>query len=691
MLHVIKRNGKIVPFDKEKIRIAIEKAMKSPAGNYIKGQAERIAADIEQKIKEKDLSTVSIHDIESAVYDLLVKYGNSITAKSYEAYRAVHEFQRMHNTSDDNIMNVVRNSDIDLRDDNSNKNTELNSTKRDMIAGEVSKDILKRKLMPKELVEAWEDNIFWFHDADYAIADMFNCCLPNLEDMLANGTVINGRKIDPPKSFQVACTVMTQIIACIASNQYGGQSINGVDRILAPYVRKSYNRHYAYLKESDPTLSDKECTKLAKVLTKREVKDGVQTIQYQINTLMTTNGQTPFVTLFLYFKPDYEYAEEAAMICEEILRQRYQGIKNKDGVYTTPVFPKLIYALDEHNIHEDSPYYYLTKLAVATTARRQYPDYVSAKILRENYGDCFGPMGCRSFLSPWKDPKSGKLKWEGRFNAGVVTLNLPQIALIAKGDMDVFNKLLEARLELCKQALLWRHDKLLGVTSDVSPLHWQFGGIARLKPGEKIDPYLYDGYSTLSLGYIGVYETTILMTGESNSTEKGHRFALSLVQTLRDHCDAWKEEYNIGFSLYSTPAEKTCYTLCERDKKIFGDVKDVTDKGYYTNSYHCDVRENMSWKQKWELEAPFQKIASGGCISYVEIPNMQQNEDALLQMIQYLYEHLQYGEFNTKTDYCGQCGFQGEIKLNKDLQWECPICGNINRDSMEVVRRTCGK
>ena len=691
-LMVIKRTGEKVPFDKHKIVVAIEKAMHSSAGVYEEGQADRIANEIEefaQTIKEP----MTIHGIEEQVYYKLIKYGNPATAKSYESYRSVQEFKRQINTIDKDIVGILNRSNIDVIDENSNKDADIVSTQRDLIAGEVSKDIARRILMPTDILLAHDSGAIHFHDMDYIIQPMFNCCLVNLEDMLTNGTVINGKKIDSPKSFQVACTVTTQIIAQVASGQYGGQSINGVDRILAPYVRKSYNKYLAAVIEEqkevygiEPDMEKAE--EIAWKRTRKEVKDGIQTMQYQINTLMTTNGQAPFVTLFMHFMPGYEYEREAALIDEEILKQRLEGIKNEADVYVTPAFPKLIYVLDEHNVHPDSKYYYLTELAAKCTAKRMYPDYISAKKMRELYeGNVFAPMGCRSFLSPWKD-ENGNYKFDGRFNMGVVSLNLPQIGILANGNEEKFWAILEKRLELAKKALLFRYELLKNVTSDVSPIHWQHGAIARLPKGAPIADYLVGGYATISLGYIGLYEATKLVTGESHT--KSRDFAYKVIKTLRDHVDAWKKETNIGFALYGTPAESLTNRFCQIDRARFGEIKDITDKGYYTNSYHVDVRENISVFDKFDFESEFQKLSTGGMISYAEIPNMTNNVEAVLSLVTYIYDHILYGEFNTKSDYCHICGFDGEIKVNADNEWECPNCHNKDRNKLTVIRRTCG-
>ena len=694
MLEVIKRNGERVPFNRDKITVAIEKAMNSSSGIYEEGQAAKIAGEIEAYAAsiQKDLT---IYAIEDQVYYRLLKYNNPATARAYENYKTIQAFKRQTNTTDDDVFGLLNNTNLEVLDENSNKNGHVVSTQRDLIAGEVSKDIARRKLIPADIVQAHDSGAIHFHDMDYIIQPMFNCCLINLEDMLANGTVINGKKIDTPKSFQVACTVTTQIIAQVASGQYGGQSINGIDRILAPYVRKSFKKYMKAVVEEqreiygiEPDMEKAE--EIAWKRTKKEIKDGIQTIQYQINTLMTTNGQAPFVTLFMYFQPDYEYAREAALIDEELLRQRIQGIKNEANVYVTPAFPKLIYVLDEHNVREGSPYFYLTKLAAECTAKRMYPDYISAKKMRESYeGNVFSPMGCRSFLSPWKDEK-GNYQFDGRFNMGVVSLNLPQIGILADGDEEKFFQILDKRLELCKKALLLRVDLLKRITSDVSPIHWQYGAIARLKKGETIDKYLHNGYSTMSLGYIGLYEMTYLMKGCSQTVEPGKEFALRVMDYMKDRCAKWKEETGIAFSLYGTPAETLCYRFARIDREKYGDISNVTDKGYYTNSYHVDVREKIDAFTKFKIESEFQNKSLGGAISYVEVPNLTNNVEAIEEVIRFIYDNIQYGEFNTKSDYCQVCGYDGEIMINDNMEWECPQCHNKDHAKMNVTRRTCG-
>ena len=694
MLQVIKRDGTRADFDKSKIVKAIEKAEHSSTGLFEEGLAERIADEIEAYAQalNKDMT---IYAIEDQVYYKLLENKNPATARAYENYKAVQAFKRQQNTTDKDIIGLLDRSNVAVLDENSNKDAAIVSTQRDLIAGEVSKDIARRKIIPTDILEAHDSGAIHFHDMDYIIQPMFNCCLVNLEDMLMNGTVINGKKIDTPKSFQVACTVTTQIIAQVASGQYGGQSINGIDRILAPFVRKSYDKILAQVIEEQVEVYGMEpnmekAKEIAWNRTRKEVKDGIQTIQYQINTLMTTNGQAPFVTLFMHFDPNSEYAREAALIDEEILKQRIQGVKNEANVYITPAFPKLIYVLDEHNITPDAPYYYLTELAAKCTAKRMYPDYISAKKMREIYdSNVFSPMGCRSFLAPWKD-ENGNYKFDGRFNMGVVSLNLPQIGILADGSEEKFFEILDKRLDLAKRALLLRYNLLKDVVSDVSPIHWQHGAIARLKKGEKIGKYLENGYATISLGYIGIYEATRLITGESNTGEHGRVFALKVIDALHNATESWKKETGLGFGLYGTPAESLTNRFSSLDRARFGLIEDITDKGYYTNSYHVNVREEINVFDKFKFESDFQKRSTGGCISYAEIPNMTNNIEAVLTMIKYIYDNISYAEFNTKSDYCHECGFDGEIVLNDKNEWECPRCHNNDRDRLTVIRRTCG-
>ena len=686
-MKIIKRDGRVVDYDRQKIQTAIEKANKEVRGRE-KATKEDIKGIIEY-IEDLNKKRMLVEDIQDIIEEQLMEIGKYELSKKYIVYRYNRALIRKSNTTDETILGIIRNDNKELAEENSNKNTMLASTQRDYIAGEVSRDLTNRLLLPEKIVKAHQEGILHFHDADYFVQPIFNCCLINIADMLDNGTVMNGKLIESPKSFQVACTVTTQIIAAVASNQYGGQSVDL--KHLGKYVRKSYNKFKAELESKyKGKLSNDTIDEIAKDRVKAEVKAGVQTMQYQINTLMTTNGQAPFVTLFLHLEEDDPYIKENAMIIEEVLKQRYEGIKNEVGVYVTPAFPKLIYVLDEHNCLKGGKYDYLTKLAVKCSSKRLYPDYISAKKMKENYeGNVFSPMGCRSFLSPWKD-ENGNYKFEGRFNQGVVSINLPQIAIIADGDEEKFWKLLEERLELCKEALMCRHYALLGTSSNISPIHWQYGAIARLKKGEKIDKLLYGGYSSISLGYIGIYEMTKLMKGVSHTEPEGHDFALKVMKYLKDKTEQWKKETNIGFALYGTPAESLCYKFARLDKEKYGTIKDITDKGYYTNSYHVDVRERIDAFDKLTFESEFQKLSTGGAISYVEIPNMQQNLSALETAVKFIYDNIQYAEFNTKSDFCHECGFDGEIIINDDNEWECPNCGNKDHTKMNVVRRTCG-
>lgn len=686
-MKVTKRDGRVVDYDRNKIVLAIQKA-NVEVDRYEQVSEETIDA-IVASIENKRTDNLMVEDIQDMIEQKLMAERKYELAKKYIIYRYTREMVRRANTTDDSIMSLIKNSNKDVMEENSNKNAYIASTQRDLIAGEVSKDLTKRVLLPEKIIKAHEDGVIHFHDMDYYLQSIFNCCLINIGDMLENGTVMNGKLIESPKSFQVACTVMTQIISAVASSQYGGQSVD--IRHLGRYLRKTRDKYERHYKEKyGDIISDEVRERFIDDRLRDELRSGVQTIQYQINTLMTTNGQSPFVTLFLNLDKDDPYIEENAMIIEEILKQRIEGIKNEKGVYVTPAFPKLIYVLDEHNCLKGGKYDYLTKLAVKCSAKRMYPDYVSAKMMRENYeGNVFSCMGCRSFLTPWKD-ENGNYKFEGRFNQGVVSLNLPQIGILAEGDEEKFWALLEERLALCFEALMCRHHALEGTLSNVSPIHWQYGAIARLKKGEPIDKLLHDGYSTISLGYIGLYEVTKLMTGVSHTDPKGTNFALRLMKRLRLACDTWKLETGLGFGLYGTPAESLCYRFAEIDKKRFGEIPDVTDKGYYTNSYHVDVREKIDAFEKFRFESQFQKISSGGAISYVEIPNMRHNLEALEDVVRFIYDNIQYAEFNTKSDYCHVCGYDGEIIINDDLEWECPQCHNKDKNKMNVTRRTCG-
>ncbi|MBR2140550.1 MAG: anaerobic ribonucleoside-triphosphate reductase [Phascolarctobacterium sp.] len=686
-MKVIKRDGTTVDFDGSKIVVAIQKA------NAVVEPQDRIEEykilEIAKNVQSRNRMRLLVEDIQDIVEHSLMDAGKFELAKQYIIYRYKRALVRKANTTDESILSLIRNSNKDVMEENSNKNAVMAATQRDLIAGEVSKDLTRRIILPEKISAAHDEGVLHFHDADYFIQPIFNCCLINISDMLDKGTVMNGKMIESPKSFQVACTVMTQIIASVASSQYGGQSVDICH--LGKYLRRSYDKFKRNILEASQGKIDEETLEsLVQERLRAELQSGVQTIQYQINTLMTTNGQSPFVTLFLHLKEDDPYLKETAMIVEEILRQRLQGIKNDKGVYVTPAFPKLVYVLDEINCLKGGKYDYITRLAVKCSAKRMYPDYISAKKMRENYeGNVFSPMGCRSFLAPWKN-EEGKYQFEGRFNQGVVSINLPQIGLISGKDEKKFWELLDERLELCYEALMCRHEALKKVRSDVSPVHWQYGAIARLGKGESIEHFLYGGYSSISLGYIGLYEVTMAVKGCSHTEPEGEDFAVRVMQRLRGACDKWKAKTNIGFALYGTPAESLCYRFARIDKEKFGSVPNITDKGYYTNSYHIDVRENIDAFQKFAFESQFQKISSGGAISYVEIPNMRHNTEALEDVVRFIYDNIQYAEFNTKSDYCHVCGFDGEIIINDDGEWECPACGNKDHALMNVTRRTCG-
>lgn len=692
---ILKKSGKKEAFSLEKLLISLEKTFSAAALEENSTLLQNLKEEIKTCLKEEAYSFESTEKLSLWVKEKLLKKQAYLPLKIYEEYKKYENFQQQSNTLDEEVEMLLLQKNEELMDENSNKNAVIVSTQRDLMAGELSKDLSKRKLLPLDLLLAHETGALHIHDLDYFLQPMFNCCLIHLEDMLENGTVINGKAIESPKSFQVACTVMTQIIAQVASSQYGGQSINGVDKILAPYARKSFMKYKELAKKEQEEIyqmpyREDLAEKIALERLKKEIKDGVQTIQYQINTLMTTNGQSPFVTLFLHFDPHSPYAQESAMICEEILKQRIEGIKNEQGVWVTPAFPKLIYVLDEHNIHKDSTYYYLTKLAAACTAQRMYPDYISAKKMREMYeGNVFSPMGCRSFLSPYKNEK-GEYQWDGRFNQGVVSLNLPQIALVSEGDEERFFAILKKRLMLVKKALMLRHQYLKKMTSDVSPIHWQHGALTRLKPGESLAPYLTSAYSTLSLGYIGLYECAKLLCGESHTQAKGKTLALKIMQTLNEAKEKWCEEEKLAFAVYGTPAESLTHRFCQLDKRLFGEIPDITDKGYYTNSYHVDVREDIQLFEKFAFESVFQEQSKGGMISYAEIPSMKHNPSALLQMLAFLYDNIMYAEFNTKLDFCHQCSYAGEIGFDEQGHWQCPQCKNKNRRLLTVIRRTCG-
>ena len=683
-LNIIKRDGSKAEFDKLKIENAILKAMKYGSGVLEEDIAKNIADEIE-KIYLQGSPSPTVSKVEELVYKELIDHKQELTAKAYEGYRAVQSFKREVNTTDDSILGLLDKSNEDVLNENSNKNGQLASTQRDLMAGEVSKDIARRKLIPAHIVQAHDEGVLHYHDMDYAIQPIHNCMLINLEDMLNNGTVINNKLVESPKSFSTACTVTTQIIAQIASGQYGGNSIT--IKHIAPFLRVSYNKYFDKYKEK---YSLEMAHELAEDRMLEELKSGIQTIRYQLSTLHTSNGQSPFSTIYLEIEEGGEFEREEALICEEMIVQRLEGMKNYKGQEIGEEFPKLVYLLDEHNCLEGGKYDYITKLAAKCNTKRLVPDYQSAKIMRKNYdGETFPPMGCRSHLSNWKD-ENGNYKWYGRFNQGVVSLNLVQVALTANKDMDKFWEVLDERLSLCREALMVRHNLLLGTSSDISPIHWQHGGIARLEKGEKIDSLLKDGYSTLSLGYVGIYEMTQAMLGVSHTTKEGEEFALKVMNHLKGACDSWKAETGLGFGLYGTPGESLTSRFCRIDKQKFGEIRNVTDRMYYTNSYHVHVTEEIDAFSKLKFESQFHDISLGGCISYVEVPDMSKNLPAVEQIINYIYHNIQYAEINTKPDVCFKCGYTGEIKLDDDMEWYCPNCGNKDKNEMQVMRRTCG-
>lgn len=683
-LNIIKRDGSKAEFDKLKIENAILKAMKYGSGVLEEDIAKNIADEIE-KIYLQGSPSPTVSKVEELVYKELIDHKQELTAKAYEGYRAVQSFKREVNTTDDSILGLLDKSNEDVLNENSNKNGQLASTQRDLMAGEVSKDIARRKLIPAHIVQAHDEGVLHYHDMDYAIQPIHNCMLINLEDMLNNGTVINNKLVESPKSFATACTVTTQIIAQIASGQYGGNSIT--IKHIAPFLRVSYNKYFDKYKEK---YSLEMAHELAEDRMLEELKSGIQTIRYQLSTLHTSNGQSPFSTIYLEIEEGGEFEREEALICEEMIVQRLEGMKNYKGQEIGEEFPKLVYLLDEHNCLEGGKYDYITKLAAKCNTKRLVPDYQSAKTMRKNYdGETFPPMGCRSHLSNWKD-ENGNYKWYGRFNQGVVSLNLVQVALTANKDMDKFWEVLDERLSLCREALMVRHNLLLGTSSDISPIHWQHGGIARLEKGEKIDSLLKDGYSTLSLGYVGIYEMTQAMLGVSHTTKEGEEFALKVMNHLKGACDSWKAETGLGFGLYGTPGESLTSRFCRIDKQKFGEIRNVTDRMYYTNSYHVHVTEEIDAFEKLKFESQFHDISLGGCISYVEVPDMSKNLPAVEQIINYIYHNIQYAEINTKPDVCFKCGYTGEIKLDDDMEWYCPNCGNKDKNEMQVMRRTCG-
>lgn len=702
-MKIIKRNGSEAEFDLGKIIAAVTKANAACEKEELTAsQISDIAEFVEFKIM-KAARALSVEEIQDIVENQIMAQGAFEVAKRYVKYRYNRSLIRKSNTTDEQILTLIECNNEEVKQENSNKNPTVNSVQRDYMAGEVSKDLTKRILLPQDIVEAHENGIIHFHDADYFAQHMHNCDLVNLEDMLQNGTVISGTMIEKPHSFSTACNIATQIIAQIASSQYGGQSISLSH--LAPFVdlsRQKFRKEVkAELEEAGIEPDEEQISKITEMRVKEEINRGVQMIQYQVITLMTTNGQAPFVTVFMYLDevPEGQTRDDLKLIIEEVLRQRIKGVKNESGVWITPAFPKLIYVLDEDNITEGSKYWETTCLAAQCTAKRMVPDYISAKKMRELKIDKNGNsavytcMGCRSFLTPYVDPKTGKGKYYGRFNQGVVTINLVDIACSSGGDMTKFWKIFDERLDLCYRALMCRHNRLLGTPSDVAPILWQYGALARLKKGETIDKLLFGGYSTISLGYAGLYECVKYMTGKSHTDEEAKGFALSVMQKLNDACKEWKEKENIDFSVYGTPLESTTYKFAKCLQKRFGKIPGVTDKNYITNSYHVHVTEPIDAFKKLEFEAEFQKLSPGGAISYVEVPNMQDNIPAVLSVMQYIYNHIMYAELNTKSDYCQVCGYDGEIKIVEEdgkLVWRCPNCGNEDQNKLNVARRTCG-
>ena len=710
-MKVIKRNGAEVEFDIVKIIAAVSKAndVAEEDARMTPVQIQRIAESVEIACQGLGRAP-TVEEIQDFVEHQIMAHGAFEVAKRYITYRYTRSLVRKSNTTDDKILSLIECNNEEAKQENSNKNPVVNSTQRDYMAGEVSRDLTNRILLPEDIVKAHEEGIIHFHDTDYYAQHMHNCDLVNLEDMLQNGTVITGTLIERPHSFATACNIATQIVAQVASNQYGGQSISLTH--LAPFVDVSRQKiRKQVLAEVEALGVDPTEDKITEIVEKRlreEIRRGVQTIQYQVVTLLTTNGQAPFITVFMYLNEARSEQEkrDLAVIIEEMLEQRYQGVKNEQGVWVTPAFPKLIYTLEEDNIHEDSPYYYLTKLAAKCTARRMVPDYISEKKMLELKGDVYPCMGCRSFLTPDRFTDAGvgnianagnyvpgKHKYYGRFNQGVVTINLPDVALSSGGNIDKFWSIFEERLELCHRALRCRHDRLKGTLSDAAPILWQYGACARLKKGEPIDKLLYDGYSTISLGYAGLYECVKYMTGKSHTDPSATPFALSIMQKMNDKCKEWKSAENIDYSLYGTPLESTTYKFAKCLQKRFGVIEGVTDKGYITNSYHVHVTEKIDAFTKLKFEAQFQHLSPGGAISYVEVPNMQQNLEAVLQVMKFIYDNIIYAELNTKSDYCQVCGWDGEIDIVEEggkLIWRCPKCGNTDQDKMNVARRTCG-
>ena len=702
MKNVIKRNGKEVKFDVSKIVHAIEKANNEvdPIFQLNSFQIQAAAESVVKKIQAKSYA-VNVEEIQDMVETAIMEMRGYEVAQKYVRYRYKREMARKANSTDEDILALIDQANEELKQENSNKNPVINSTQRDYMAGEVSKDLTRRLLLPEDIVHAHEEGIIHFHDSDYYAQKEHNCDLINLEDMLQNGTVISETMIEKPHSFFTACNVTTQIVAQVASNQYGGQSFTLSH--LAPFVDISRQKIREAVieerKETGESMDEEIITKIVNRRLREEIKSGIQTIQYQLITLMTCNGQAPFVTMFMYLDEVEEgpLRDDLAMIIEEVLRQRMQGVKNEKGVWITPAFPKLIYVLDEDNIFENSPYYYLTELSAKCTAKRMVPDYISAKKMKEyKGGDVYPCMGCRSFLTEDKEGlgENGKHKYYGRFNQGVVTINLVDVACSSEGDMEKFWEILDERLELCHRALRLRHERLLGTVSDVAPILWQYGALARLKKGETIDKLLFNNYSTISLGYAGLYEMCVRMLGVSHTTDAGREFSLKVMEKLNEACKTWRAAENISYSVYGTPMESTTYKFAKALKKRFGEIPEVTDKNYITNSYHVHVSEKIDAFSKLSFEADFQKLSPGGAISYVEVPNLQNNIPAVLSLMKFIYENIMYAELNTKSDYCCACGFDGEIQIIEDsygkLQWRCPNCGNTNQEQLSVARRTCG-
>ena len=702
-MKIIKRNGSEVAFDITKIIVAITKANEDvdEADRMTPVQIRRIAESVELQCQKMNRAA-TVEEIQDMVEHHIMAHGAFEVAKHYITYRYTRSLVRRSNTTDDKILSLIECNNEEAKQENSNKNPVVNSTQRDYMAGEVSRDITNRLLLPREIVEAHEEGIIHFHDTDYYAQHMHNCDLVNLEDMLQNGTVITGTLIERPHSFATACNIATQIVAQVASNQYGGQSISLTH--LAPFVQVSREKIRASVRDEFDTVgvsvTEDKINAIAEKRLREEIRRGVQTIQYQVVTLLTTNGQAPFITVFMYLGEARSEQERAdlAVIIEEMLLQRYQGVKNEKGVWVTPAFPKLIYVLEEDNIHEDSKYWYLTQLAAKCTAKRMVPDYISEKKMLElkvdknGEGHCYPCMGCRSFLTPYVD-ENGKPKYYGRFNQGVVTVNLPDIALSSGGNIEKFWRIFDERMELCHRALLCRHERLKGTLSDAAPILWQYGACARLKKGEPIDKLLYGGYSTISLGYAGLYECVKYMTGKSHTDPSATPFALEIMNALNAACKKWKAQHNIDFSLYGTPLESTTYKFAKCLQKRFGVIEGITDKGYITNSYHVHVTEPIDAFTKLEFEAQFQHLSPGGAISYVEVPDMQNNIPAVLEVMKFIYDHIIYAELNTKSDYCQVCGWDGEISVVEEdgkLIWKCPQCGNTDQDKMNVARRTCG-